>query len=205
MNKKVLVVATSNQGKIREIKELLKDLPIEVKTLKDFPPISPPEEKGETFFENALEKAKYYAKHTGEVCLADDSGLVVDALGGEPGVYSSRYAGPDADDEKNNQKLLEKMKNVPFEERDARFVCVIVVCAPDGKFIKSEGVWEGKIAFEPRGSHGFGYDPLFLVKEYNFEKTAAELEPKEKNRLSHRAKALKAIKELIPKFLEINE
>ncbi|NPA39437.1 MAG: XTP/dITP diphosphatase [Thermodesulfobacteria bacterium] len=204
MDKKVLVVATSNQGKIREIKELLKDLPIEVKTLKDFPPLPPPEEKGKTFFENAFEKAMYYAKHIGEVCLADDSGLVVDALGGEPGVYSARYAGPDADDEKNNQKLLEKMKDIPFEKRDARFVCVIVVCAPDGRYIKSEGIWEGKIAFEPRGTHGFGYDPLFLVKEYNYEKTSAELEPEEKNRLSHRGKALKAIKKLIPEFLGIN-
>ena len=155
--KEVLVIATSNPGKAKEIQEVLKDLPLEIKTLKDFPQITPPEEAGKTFFENALLKAKYYAEKTGCLCLADDSGLEVEALGGAPGIYSSRYAGEDATDEENNKKLLKELEGVPLEKRRARFVCVIVVCYPDGKYIKSEGIWEGRIALEPRGSFGFGY------------------------------------------------
>jgi len=201
MSKKVLVIATSNPGKIKEIKAMLEGFPVEIKTLKDFPQIEPPEETGQTFFENALQKARYYAEKTGYFCLADDSGLEVDALGGKPGVYSARYAGKDANDEKNNEKLLKDLQGVPFEKRDARFVCVMVVADPKGNYIKAEGIWEGKIAESPRGNHGFGYDPLFLVKELNYEKTSAELPPEEKNKLSHRAKALSNLKPLIIDFL----
>ncbi len=201
MSKKVLVIATSNPGKIKEIKAMLEGFPVEIKTLKDFPQIEPPEETGQTFFENALQKARYYAEKTGHFCLADDSGLEVDALGGKPGVYSARYAGKDANDEKNNEKLLKDLQGVPFEKRDARFVCVMVVADPKGNYIKAEGIWEGKIAESPRGNHGFGYDPLFLVKELNYEKTSAELPPEEKNKLSHRAKALSNLKPLIIDFL----
>ncbi len=200
--KEVLVIATSNPGKAKEIQEVLKDLPLEIKTLKDFPQITPPEEAGKTFFENALLKAKYYAEKTGCLCLADDSGLEVEALGGAPGIYSSRYAGEDATDEENNKKLLKELEGVPLEKRRARFVCVIVVCYPDGKYIKSEGIWEGRIALEPRGSFGFGYDPLFLVSEYNYQKTAAELKPEEKNKISHRGKALNQLKKILPEFLQ---
>ncbi len=202
MDKKVLLIATSNLNKAWEIKKILKDIPLEVKTLKDFFEIEPPEETGKTFFENAFIKARYYAEKTGHLCLADDSGLEVDALGGAPGVYSSRFAGKNATDEKNNKKLLEVLKNVPVEKRTARFVCVIVVYHPSGKYIKAEGVWEGRIAFEPRGSFGFGYDPLFLVSEYDYKKTSAELNPEEKNKLSHRARALNKIKNLLPEFLK---
>ncbi|WP_038058047.1 XTP/dITP diphosphatase [Thermodesulfobacterium hydrogeniphilum] len=202
MDKKTLLITTSNLNKAREIKEILKDLPLEIKTLKDFFDIKPPEETGKTFFENALIKAKYYAEKTGYLCLADDSGLEVEALNGAPGVYSSRFAGENATDEENNKKLLEALKDIPPEKRKAKFVCVMIVYYPSGKYIKTEGIWEGKIALEPRGSFGFGYDPLFLVPEYNYEKTAAELPLEEKNKLSHRAKALKQLKEILPKFLK---
>jgi len=205
MRERILVIATSNKGKVKEIKELLKDLPITVKTLEDFKNIEPPEETGNSFFENALIKARYYAEKTGYPCLADDSGLVVDALGGAPGIYSSRFAGENATDEKNNEKLLKELEGVPMEKRTARFVCVIVVADDRGNFVKAEGTWEGKIAFSPRGKHGFGYDPLFLVKEYDYEKTSAELPPEEKNKLSHRARALKQIKPLIIKFFGLKD
>lgn len=202
MSSKTLLIATTNEGKIREIKEILKDFELEIKTLKDFPEIPPPEETGTTFFENALLKAKYYAEKTGLLSLADDSGLEVEALNGAPGVYSSRFAGPDATDEKNNQKLLELLRDLPQDKRGARFVCVMVCYHPSGKYITAEGFWEGQIAFSPRGSFGFGYDPLFLVKEFNYEKTAAELPPEVKNQLSHRGKALRQLKEKLKEFLE---
>ncbi len=202
MSSKTLLIATSNEGKIKEINEMLKDLKLEIKTLKDFPKIQPPEEKGKTFFENAFLKAKYYAESTGLLSLADDSGLEVEALNGAPGIYSARFAGPEASDEKNNQKLLELLKDIPIEKRGARFVCVMVCYHPSGKYISSEEIWEGRIAFIPRGSFGFGYDPLFLVKEYNYEKTAAELPQEIKNKLSHRGKALRALKEKLADFLQ---
>lgn len=202
MSSKTLLIATTNEGKTKEIKEMLKDFILEIKTLKDFPDIPPPEETGKTFFENALLKAKYYAEKTGLIALADDSGLEVEALNGAPGIYSSRFAGPDATDERNNQKLLELLKDLPPEKRKARFVCVMVCYHPSGKYIIVEGIWEGRIALTPRGHFGFGYDPLFLVKEYNYEKTAAELPTEIKNELSHRGKALKLLKEKLQEFLK---
>jgi XTP/dITP diphosphohydrolase len=202
MKKQILLIATSNMGKAKEISEALKDFDFEIKTLKDFPNIIPPQETGNTFFENAYLKAKYYAEKTGLLSLADDSGLEVDILNGAPGIYSSRFAGENASDEENNKKLLELLKNVPLEKRKARFVCVIVVYHPSGKYIKSEGIWEGLIGFEPRGSYGFGYDPIFLVPEYNYKKTAAELPIEEKNKLSHRGKALAKLKDILTEFLK---
>jgi XTP/dITP diphosphohydrolase len=199
---KTLVIATFNQGKVKEIKEMLKELDLEIKTLEDFPEIETCEETGSTFFENALQKARYYAEKTGFMCLADDSGLEVDALGGLPGVHSARFAGENATDEENNQKLLKLLEGVPPEKRKARFVCVMIVYHPEGKYIKAEGVWKGRIATEPRGTYGFGYDPLFLIPEYNFEKTSAEIPIEEKNKLSHRAKALKNLKKILPEFLK---
>ncbi|WP_022855135.1 XTP/dITP diphosphatase [Thermodesulfobacterium thermophilum] len=202
----ILVIATSNLGKVREIEKALEDLKseinLEVKSLKDFSEITPPEETGKTFLENALIKAKYYAEKTGCLCLADDSGLEVDALNGAPGVYSSRYAGEDANDEKNNQKLLQELADVPPEKRTARFKCVLVLYHPCGKYLVSEGVWEGRIGFKPKGSYGFGYDPIFLVAEYQFQKTAAELPSEEKNRLSHRGKAIQNLKKQLLSFLK---
>ncbi|PMP69216.1 MAG: non-canonical purine NTP pyrophosphatase [Thermodesulfobacterium geofontis] len=202
MGSSVLLIATSNMGKVKEINELLKDLHLEIKTLQDFCKIESPEETGKTFFENAYLKAKYWAEKTGLMCLADDSGLEVEALNNAPGVYSSRFAGENATDEENNRKLLELLQGIPFEKRKARFVCVIVVYHPSGKYITTEGTWEGVIGFEPRGSYGFGYDPIFLVPEYDYKKTAAELAPEEKNKLSHRGKALIKLKEILPDFLK---
>lgn len=197
-----LLIATTNLGKMQEIRETLKDLELEIKSLKDFPEIEPPLETGKTFFENALLKARYYAEKTGLLALADDSGLEVLALGGAPGIHSARFAGSDATDEKNYLKLLELMKDLPEEKRTARFVCVMVCYHPSGQYITGEGIWEGKISFAPRGEYGFGYDPVFLVKEFNFEKTAAELPLEIKNQLSHRAKALKELKRKLPQFLQ---
>uniref|UniRef100_A0A7V4JPG0 dITP/XTP pyrophosphatase n=1 Tax=Thermodesulfobacterium geofontis TaxID=1295609 RepID=A0A7V4JPG0_9BACT len=202
MKKQVLLIATSNMGKAKEISETLKNFNFEIKTLKDFSNIVPPQEIGKTFFENAYLKAKYYAEKTGFLSLADDSGLEVDILNGAPGIYSSRFAGENATDEENNKKLLELLKDIPLEKRKARFVCVIVVYHPSGKYIKSEGVWEGLIGFEMRGSHGFGYDPIFLVSESNYKKTAAELPIEEKNKLSHRGKALAKLKIFLAEFLK---
>ncbi len=202
MNDKVLLIATSNKGKIKEISEVLKDFPISIKTLEDFSGIPSPEETGKTFFENAYLKAKYWAEKTGLMCLADDSGLEVDALNKAPGIYSARFAGENATDEENNRKLLELLQGIPLEKRTARFVCVIVVYHPSGKYITTEGIWEGLIGFEMRGSYGFGYDPLFLVPEYNYQKTSAELLLEEKNKLSHRGKALAKLKEIFSDFLK---
>jgi XTP/dITP diphosphohydrolase len=200
---KEILIATTNLGKVREIEPMLKDLGfLEIKTLKDFSPIPPPEEKGNTFLENALEKASYYAKNFNILTLADDSGLEVEALSGAPGIHSSRFAGDKATDEENIKKLLKLLEGVPFEKRKARFVCVIVVYHPSGKWISAEGEWQGYIAEEPRGTQGFGYDPVFLVPEYNLERTAAELSKEEKNRISHRAKAIRAIIPKLKEFLE---
>lgn len=199
---KILLIATSNLNKAKEISEALKDLNLEIKTLKDFPGIIPPEETGQTFFENAYLKAKYYSEKTKLMCLADDSGLEVDILNKAPGIYSSRFAGEKATDEENNKKLLKLLERVPLEKRKARFVCTIVVYHPSGKYLKVDGIWEGLIAFEPKGSHGFGYDPIFLVPEFNYQKTAAELPLEEKNKLSHRGKALSELKKFLPDFLK---
>jgi len=201
-NKEILI-ATTNLGKVREIEPLLRELGfLEIKTLKDVPPIPQAEEKGKTFLENALEKAKYYAQHFNILTLADDSGLEVEALGGAPGVYSSRFAGENSTDEENIKKLLKLLEGVSFEKRKARFVCVIVVYHPSGKWIYSQGEWEGYIAEKPRGKEGFGYDPVFLVPEYNLQKTAAELTKEEKNKISHRAKAIRALVPKLKEFLE---
>jgi len=145
------------------------------------------EETGSTMEENAIKKASEYAVLSGLTTLADDSGLEVDALGGEPGVHSRRYAGENASDEERNAYLLSKLENVPCERRDARFKCVIAIVLPDGKIKTCEGVCEGVIAFEPRGNEGFGYDPIFHMPE--LDKRMAELTLDEKNRVSHRAKA----------------
>ncbi len=202
MRRKTLVLGTGNEGKIRELTALLKDLPLRILTVKDFPEIDPPEETGETFFDNAFLKARHWALATGHMALADDSGIEVDALGGAPGVHSARYAGPGATDEDNIRKLLEALKDVPWENRTARFRCVIIVYHPSGRWLKAEGVWEGLIATSPRGEGGFGYDPIFLPMEFDFKKTAAELSPEVKNRFSHRGRALAALREMLPEFLK---
>ncbi len=184
-----LVLATRNPGKIREIKALLKGLPVEILTLEDLPGLSLPPEDGKTFRENALKKARAVARATGLWALSDDSGLEVDHLRGRPGIYSARYAGEGSTDEENNRKLLEELEGVPWDERKARYRCVIALVDPKGRSFTFEGECEGVIAESPKGRGGFGYDPLFFLPEKG--KTMAELEPEEKNRISHRGKALR--------------
>jgi len=198
-----LVLATRNQGKIREIKNIIlkKNLNINVLSLEDFPDISHIPEPEETFEGNALYKAKYVCEKTGHVTLSDDSGLEVDALDGRPGVYSARFAGDKASDEENNRKLLEALKDVPFERRGAQFRCVMVLYANTKDYVLTQGIWRGKIALKPEGNQGFGYDPIFF--DENLGKCAAMLSIDEKNRVSHRAKALEKISKLIKPFFEI--
>lgn len=190
MNK--IVVGSRNSGKIREIQAVLADLPYCVTGLSD-QTIPDAEETGTTFQENAILKARYYCQHTGEYCLADDSGLEVDALDGAPGVYSARYAGEQASDEENNQKLLSALTAIPMQRRTARFRSVLALAGPDGSLMLAEGVCEGIVLFEARGTGGFGYDPLFLMQDQR--KTLAEMTLAEKNLVSHRGNALRAFKQ----------
>jgi len=189
---KRLVVATSNPGKVRELKELLAGARVEVLTLSDVEPVKMPPETGATFRENAEAKARFVAGQTHLAALADDSGLEVDFLGGAPGVYSARYAGEGATDEENYKKLLAGMKDAPAGSRVARFRCVVALALPDGRVFDFDGVFEGEIAMEPSGQGGFGYDPVFFIPSAG--RTAAELTAKEKNSMSHRGRALEKFK-----------
>ena len=193
-----LVVATKNPGKLREIREILGS-EVRLLSLADFPDVGDIVEDGRTFEANAIKKALSVALHTGRVSLADDSGLEVDALEGAPGVYSARFAGENATDEQNNNKLLRLLEGTPDAKRTARFRCVIAVGAPDGTGRTADGTADGRILRRPRGTAGFGYDPLFLAS--CIERTFAELPPIEKNRLSHRGSALRSILPLLRKFL----
>jgi XTP/dITP diphosphohydrolase len=192
-----MLIATHNRGKIAEYEALLKPFAQNLIGLADLGITEQVEETGETFAENALLKARAYALLSGRVTLADDSGLEVDALEGAPGVHSARYAGPDATDQERNQRLLKQLESVPKDKRQARFRCVIAVAWPDGRCALTRGTYEGTIALSPRGSNGFGYDPLFLVPEYGL--TMAELPSNLKNRISHRARAAEAMARLLNK------
>lgn len=184
-----LLVATWNEGKLRELRELLADLPVELLGLKGFPAIQAIPETGLTFAENASLKASGYARQANVLTLADDSGLEVDVLGGAPGVLSARYAAEAASDAARVNKLLAQLSNVEAAKRSARFVSVIVIADNGGSILKvSKGICEGHIAFAPCGDYGFGYDPIFLPLGYG--STFAELAPAVKNRISHRALAL---------------
>jgi XTP/dITP diphosphohydrolase len=197
-----IVIATSNEGKLKEFKELLRGLSLTIHSLKDFPHIAPVIEDGSSFYENALKKARTVARATGRVTMADDSGLEVDALQGKPGIYSSRFAGEGASDEANNAKLLSALSNLPPQKRGACFKCVLVVINPEGKSTFVEGECRGVIVDNPRGDLGFGYDPLFLVPEY--KRTFSELEPEIKNKISHRARAVHKILTILPEYLSQN-
>ena len=190
-----LLVATRNRGKIKEIKALLNGLVEEVICAADLPDLPETVEDGATFAENALKKAREASKVTGLAVLADDSGLVVDGLGGRPGVYSARFAGTDATDTANNVKLLQEVAGLSQAERSAAFVCSMAYVSPDGVERLFEGRVEGTIIDQPRGKHGFGYDPLFLVNGY--QQTMAELPLEVKNRFSHRGQALRAFKNFL--------
>jgi len=197
-----LLVATANPGKAREIKALL-PTGFNLLTLADFPEYSPAEETGDTLAGNAREKALAASKGTGVLTLAEDSGLEVDALGGAPGVHSARYAGPDQDSRKNIQRLLRELEGVPEQERSARFRCVAVLAVSGKLLAEEEGVLEGRIALSPRGVQGFGYDPVF-IPEGN-DRTLAELTPEEKNRLSHRGRALSRLVPSLERLFSASE
>ena len=195
-----VVVATGNEGKAREIREIWQDIDARVVTTKEAGLFVEAEENGSTFLENAMIKAKAVAKEAAKsmewkdaIVIADDSGLAVDALGGEPGVYSARYLGADASYRKKIADLVRRLEGVPDEERSARFVCAIAAVCPDGKVVTAEGVMEGRIGYEEKGENGFGYDPIFYLPEYRC--TSAQLSPEEKNRISHRGRALCAMRE----------
>jgi XTP/dITP diphosphohydrolase len=183
-----LVLATRNKGKVKELAGSLGACGIEVLSLDDFPQVGEIEEDGTTFTENAIKKARETSILTATLALADDSGLEVDCLKGEPGVYSARYAGVGSSDRANNDKLLSQLAGVPTEKRTARFQCVIAIAHPNGAIHTVQGTCEGVIGHEPKGDMGFGYDPLFYLPEY--DKTFAQLELTLKNKISHRGKAL---------------
>jgi XTP/dITP diphosphohydrolase len=190
-----MVLATKNKNKLKEVSEFLAPHGIEVVSLLEFPDLPEIEEYGETFKENAIIKATEACMFTGLMALADDSGLEVDCLEGLPGVYSSRFAGEDKDDAANNKKLLELLEGVPAEQRAARFKCVMALATTECFVYTAEGACEGVIAEQPRGEGGFGYDPLFYLPEYG--KTFAELDLEIKNKISHRARALTGVLDLL--------
>lgn len=194
-----LLVATHNQGKVREFANMLHDLAIEWLSLDDVGVTQDVEETGSTFRENSVLKARAYAAETGLLTLADDSGLEVDALDGAPGVYTARYGGAGLTAVQRYQKLLNDLKDVPNPMRTARFRCVIVLAAPDGTLLgESEGVCEGCIAQTPAGDNGFGYDPVFYLPQ--FEQTMAQLPAAQKHQISHRGQAVQAI---VPRLREL--
>lgn len=187
-----ILVATRNVGKLREIRQLVADCPLICRGLDEFPELGDVAETGVTFAENARLKALHYAAATGLDTLADDSGLEVDALGGAPGVFSARYAGSPKDDAANNRKLVAALARVPAEQRTARFRCALALARGDTIVLEAAGTLEGRIIAEPRGDNGFGYDPHFLVP--HLERTVAELPADQKNALSHRGQALRALR-----------
>ena len=187
-----IVFATGNEGKMREVRLILQDLGFPVLSMKEAGVSLDIEENGTTFAENAMIKARAVWEKTGGIVLADDSGLVVDYLGGEPGVYSARYLGEDTSYEIKNQAIIDRLADAKEEERTARFVSAIAAVLPDGSELVTEGTVEGLIAHEPAGNGGFGYDPIFYLPEY--EVTSAEIPIEKKNEISHRGKALEAMK-----------
>ena len=204
-----LILATGNPGKLKELRRILAHLPIQVLGLADIDPIPEPDENGSTFAENARIKASCYANATGELCLADDSGLIVDALGDSPGVRSARYAqdaGIDVGDNRasvdqaNTDRLLRELENVDDECRTARFVCHIAMADPERIVLETFDTVEGVIARERRGENGFGYDPVFLIADLG--RTAAELSPEEKNAISHRGKAVRKFASLLVELFD---
>jgi XTP/dITP diphosphohydrolase len=195
-----LVIATGNPGKFNEIALLLQGLRVAPVPLDRVGPIEVPPESGESFQENARQKAEAVARASGQLTLSDDSGLEVDALGGQPGVRSARFGGPEATDDDRNRLVLQMLRGVPLERRAARFRCVVAIAEPRGSTQLAEGTCEGRIALAPRGTRGFGYDPIFEVP--SLRKTFAEVDPEVKNRLSHRAKAMAAARVILQGILE---
>ena len=193
--KKRIIFATGNEGKMREVRMILADLDYEIVSMKEAGIDVEVVEDGKTFEENALIKANAIAKETGELVLADDSGLEIDYFDKAPGVYSARYLGEDTPYEIKNKIILERMEGVPKEQRTARFVCVIAAVFPDGTEKTVRSTIEGMIGYEIKGENGFGYDPIFYLPEYGC--SSAEISPEEKNRISHRGKALQKMKAML--------
>ena len=190
---KKIIFATGNQDKMREIRELLADMEVDGGSMKEAGIHADIVEDGSTFEENAVIKARTICEITGEITLADDSGLEIDYLNKEPGIYSARYMGENTDYHIKNANLIQRLDGVPDEQRTARFVCAIAAAFPDGRVETVRGTMEGRIGYEEKGANGFGYDPIFFLPEYGC--TSAELSMEEKNKISHRGKALQAIKE----------
>ena len=188
-----IIVATGNEGKMREVRLILADLGIEIISMKEAGASCEIEETGSSFAENAEIKAKAVWEQTGHIVLADDSGLVVAYLGGEPGIYSARYMGEDTSYEIKNQAIIDRVAEAKEEERTARFVSAIAAVLPDGTILHTEGTVEGEIAYQPAGTEGFGYDPIFYLPEYGM--TSAQIPIEKKNEISHRGKALEAMKQ----------
>lgn len=196
---KRIIFATGNQGKMKEIKMILADIDVEVLSLKEAGIEADIVEDGATFEENAVIKAKTIMEMTGDIVLADDSGLEIDYLNKEPGIYSARYMGEDTSYDIKNNNLIGRLNGVPDEKRTARFVCVIAAAFPNGDILTTEGTIEGMIGYEIKGSNGFGYDPIFYLPQYQC--TTAELDMELKNELSHRGKALRAMKEQLKNII----
>lgn len=195
-----VVVATRNRKKLEELRRLLEGLDVELFSLEGFPSVQEVIEDGMTFEENAIKKAISVARATGFIAIADDSGLVVDGLGGAPGVFSARYAGEPSDDRRNIEKLLREMQSIPHDKRQAHFVCIIALASPDGTVKTFKGQVDGIITMEPRGDKGFGYDPVFEPE--GFDKTFAEMSPQEKDSISHRMKAVAAFRRYLEEVLK---
>ena len=198
----ILLIGSGNRGKAAELAGLLEGMPWEVRCLADYAPaaapVPPSVEDGLTFEENAVKKAVYFSKVFGVACLADDSGLLVDAIGGAPGIYSARYSGPEADDKANNAKLLAELEGVAEAERTARFVCYAAFVRPGEPPHVESGVVEGRIGFRPRGAGGFGYDPLFIPEGHT--RTFGEMAPAEKKHISHRGRALQKMRSYLERL-----
>lgn len=192
---KKIIFATGNEDKMKEIRKILADPSLEILSLKDAGIHADIDENGKSFEENAMIKAEAISKMTGEIVLADDSGLEIDYLNKEPGIYSARYMGEDTSYRIKNASLIERLAGVPDEKRTARFVCAIAAAFPDGTVKTTEGVIEGRIGYEERGENGFGYDPIFYVPEFGC--TTAELSEEQKNAVSHRGKALEKMREIL--------
>lgn len=196
---KRIIFATGNAGKMKEIRMILANLGIPVVSMKEAGITADIEENGTSFEENAIIKAKTIMEMTGEIVMADDSGLEIDYLDGAPGIYSARFMGEDTSYDIKNRALIAKLDGVPDEKRTARFVCSIACALPDGRVLTSYGTMEGIIGYEIKGANGFGYDPIFYLPEYGC--TSAEITPEQKNELSHRGKALRSMKELLKEVL----
>lgn len=190
---KRLIFATGNKDKMKEIREILGDLPVEILSMKEAGIQADIEENGKSFEENALIKARAVCRLAGEMVLADDSGLEIDYLNKEPGIYSARYMGEDTSYHIKNSNLIQRLEGVPDQQRSARFVCAIAAAFPDGTVKTVRASMEGRIGYEEKGENGFGYDPIFYLPEYGC--SSAEISMEEKNKISHRGKALRAIKD----------